>query len=206
MAPKTQQQIWFEQALDSVDGPVRHNIMGMPVELKPEDVEGLVPSITKTPDNEAPARLVMKTYGPVKDADDDDSLNIGGKRIIRDLSVHNPFLVGDKTNERTFLVVELTPAQATGLYNTVAKERLALRYQAIRDAAVAAQTELVNRQTTALSPDVQAFLGGMGEVADAADQAARDLEQAEVDAAKAHTAKLEAMMQTLVEAVSNANA
>lgn len=206
MAPKTQQQVWFDKAMAEVDGPVYQNIMGMPVELEPEDIEGLVPSITKTPDNNAPARLVMKTYGPVKDADDEDSLNIGGKRIIRDLSVHNPFLVGDKTNERTFLVVEMTSEQARGLYNTVAKERLALKYQAIRDAAIEAQAELVNRQTTSLSPDVQAFLDGMGNVANAADQAARDLEQAEVDAAKAHTAKLEAMMQALVEAVSNTNA
>lgn len=198
MAPRTNEQKFFGQALGEVDFPVQYAIANMPIELTHTDVEGLVPSIVKTEDNDAKPFLMLKTYGTVSDAGDDDSLEIGKYRIIRDLSQHNPFLTGDKSNERYFVVTELTPAQVGGIMQTVAKERLALKYQAIRDAAAEAAAELVNRQTSTLAPGVLDVLDQMEDVKEAADQAARDLEAKAEKDAEAHAAKLEAALEAIV--------
>lgn len=204
MAPKTQQQMWFEQALGQASAPVFERVIGMPVQLKPEDVEGLVPTIVAHGDSEGKSVIVLKTYGAVSDDGDDDSLGIGKHRIMRDMAKHNPFR-DDKSNERYFICTELTSAQVAGLMQTVAKERLALAYQAIRDAAIEAQTELINRQTSTLSPEIQGLLDQLEEVKEQTDQAARDAEKAEADAAAANTAKLQEVLNGILAAVGQMN-
>lgn len=201
--PQTAQEMHLDEAFAQADAQVVHNLAMRPTVVTPEELAGLQPTIVKTDDNEGKSVYVLKTYGEVSDKGDPDSLGIGKYRIMRDLSIHNPFLMGDKTNEQYFVCVPMTEVQARGLNAQAALERMAVAFQAIVKAAADAEAALVNRQQTGLADGVQELLNGAAQVATAWDNEAIAAAAAEEAAEAVQQGKVGELLAALTAAVNN---